>query len=166
MTHADTDNAHPGERRVGGLVLIRNASGHVLLVKPTYKEGWQLVGGGALPDEPPHLAARREAIEETGLADLVPGVLLVVDYIPANPETGAVEGLNFVFDTDPVPDGTTITLPAAKPDEQPELSNWTFVPPAQLGDYCRPYQHRRIIEALEALRDPKRRGYRVEGRTV
>ncbi|WP_329321570.1 NUDIX domain-containing protein [Streptomyces sp. NBC_01262] len=49
MAHADTDNAHPGHRRIGALVLIRDASGHVLLVKPTYKEGWQLVGGGARP---------------------------------------------------------------------------------------------------------------------
>ena len=166
MAHADTDPARPGHRRVGGLVLIRNISGHVLLVKPTDKDGWQLVGGGALPGEPPHLAARREAIEETGLAGLIPGALLIVDYIPANPNTGAAEGLNFVFDADPVPDGTTITLPAAKPGEQPELGNWTFVPPSQLGDYCQPYQHRRIIEALDALHDPNRRGFRVRGRAV
>lgn len=64
--HTDTDNAHPGHRRVGGLLLIRNAHGHVLLVKPSYRDGWQLVGG-AVPNELPHLAARRR-VEETALS--------------------------------------------------------------------------------------------------
>lgn len=166
MAHADTDYARPGHRRIGALVLIRNTAGHVLLVKPNYKEGWQLVGGGAVPDELPHLAARREGMEETGLADLTPGDLLITDYVPANPDTGAVEGINFVFDGGTVPDGTAITLPTAKPGEEPELAEWAFVPPDQLGDYCKPYQRRRITEALAALADPSRRGYRVEGQTV
>ncbi|MER0476915.1 NUDIX hydrolase [Streptomyces sp. Edi2] len=164
--HADTDYAQPGQRRVGALLLIRNPAGHVLLVKPSYKVGWHLVGGGALPDEMPHLAAGREGTEETGMANLVPGDLLITDYVPANPDTGAVEGINLVFDGGTVPDDTTITLPAAKPGEEPELTDWAFVPPGQLGRYCKPYQHRRITEALAALADPSRRGYRVEGQTA
>ena len=166
MAHADTDYAQPGHRRIGALLLIRNRAGHVLLVKPSYKDGWQLAGGGAVPDELPHLAARREGIEETGLADLIPGDLLITDYVPANPGRGAVEGVNFVFDGGTVPDGTGITLPAARPDGKPELTHWAFVPPDRLGDYCKPYQHRRITEALAALADPEQRGYRVQGQTV
>ncbi|MEK8173498.1 NUDIX domain-containing protein [Streptomyces sp. M19] len=69
--HADTDYTRPGHRRIGALLLIRNPAGHVLLVKPSYKPGWLLVGGGAKRDEAPHLAARREAREETGW-DLAP----------------------------------------------------------------------------------------------
>lgn len=166
MTHSDTDYAQPGHRRIGALVLIRNASGHVLLVKPSYKEGWHLVGGGALPNELPHRAARREALEETGLADLVPGDLLITDYMRANPATSAVEGVNFVFDGGTVPDDTVITLPTAKAGEEPELIDWAFVPADRLADYCMPYQMRRVAEALAALADPKRRGYRVEGQVA
>jgi 8-oxo-dGTP pyrophosphatase MutT (NUDIX family) len=166
MAHADTDYAHPGERRIGGLVLLRNTSGDVLLVKPSYKEGYQLVGGGAAPDELPHLAARREAIEETGLTNLVIGDLLVTDYVPANPETGAKEGINFVFDGGVLPDDTDITLPTAKNGQEPELTDWAWVPVRQLADHCGPYQHRRITEALAALANPTKRGYRLEGQTV
>jgi 8-oxo-dGTP diphosphatase len=166
MAHADTNYAQPGHRRIGALLLIRNTAGHVLLVKPSYKPGWVLPGGGAVPDELPHLAARREAIEETGLADLIPGDLLITDYVPANPETGSVEGLNLIFDGGTVPNGTGITLPAARPNEEPELTDWAFVPPNRLPDYCKPYQHRRITAALAGLADPKQRGYRVEGQAV
>ncbi|MFD6329283.1 NUDIX domain-containing protein [Streptomyces niveus] len=166
MIHTDSDPAQPGHRRLGALLLILNASGHVLLVKPTYREGWQLPGGSATPNEEPHLAALRECTEETGLQDRVVGDQLITDYVRANPDTGSVEGLNLVFDGGTVPDDTPITLPAAEPGREPELSDCAFVPADRLGDYCQPYQHRRITEALAALADPTRRGYRVEGRTV
>ena len=166
MAHADTDYRSPGQRRVGAQLLIRNSAGHVLLVQPNYKDGMILVGGGALPDEPPHLAARREGIEETGLAKLAAGDLLIVDYVRANTATGSVEGINFVFDGGIIPDDASITLPAAEQGEEPELSGWRFVPFYQLGDHCLPYQQRRITEALAAVADPARRGYRVEGQNV
>ncbi|MFI0983606.1 NUDIX domain-containing protein [Streptomyces sp. NPDC021093] len=73
-------------------------TGDVLLVQPSYKKGFQLVGGGAMPDEEPQHAAYREAVEETGIPHLTVGDLLLVDYIPTNPKTGAAEGLNLVFD--------------------------------------------------------------------
>lgn len=85
-----------------------------MLVKPSYKEGWLLPGGGAVSDEMPHVAARREAAEGTGLSDLVPGDLLITDYVRANSANGAVEGVNFVFDGGVIPEGSVITLPAAK----------------------------------------------------
>ncbi|MFG3026660.1 NUDIX domain-containing protein [Streptomyces sp. NPDC048254] len=166
MAHVDTDCTHPGERRLGALLLIRDAAGHVLLVKPSYKDGWQLPGGGALPNEMPHLAARREGVEETGLTGLRPGDLLITDYVPANPALGAVEGINLVFDGGIVPGDTVIVLPAARPGTEPELVDWAFVSPQQLGEFCKPYQKRRIQEALAALADPSRRGYRVEGQMV
>ena len=59
----------PSERTVGvaGFVLpVRD--GEVLLARHTYGPAlWALVGGMALPGEPVHEAARREALEETGL---------------------------------------------------------------------------------------------------
>lgn len=166
MIHTDNNPAQPGHRRLGALLLILNTSGHVLLVKPTYREGWQLPGGGAVPNEEPHLAALREGTEETGLSEIVLGDQLITDYVRANPRTGSVEGLNLVFDGGTVPDNTRITLPAAEPGRELELSDWAFVPAGRLGDYCQPYQQRRISESLAALADPARRGYRVEGRII
>ncbi|WP_433547142.1 NUDIX domain-containing protein [Streptomyces sp. CA-294286] len=164
MPHTDTDYTRPGHRRIGCLALIRNPAGDVLIVHPTNKEGAQLVGGGAKPNEAPHHAAYREAVEETGLTSLVIGDLLVVDYIPAaNAETGSVEGYNLVFDAGVIEHNTQITLPPAEEGREPELSGWTFCPPFTLDGFCAPYQARRIREALNALADPSRRGLRIEG---
>lgn len=167
MAHADTDYARPARRRVGALLLIRNQSGHILIVQPSYKDGWHLVGGGALPKEAPHKAALRESVEETSLTGLTVGDLLLADYIPAEEDDTSAEGLNFVFDGGVVPDGTTITLPPALPGhEKPELIGWEFVSPDRLDDYCLPHQRQRITEALAALHDPAQRGYRVRGHRI
>ncbi|MEU2725710.1 NUDIX hydrolase [Streptomyces smyrnaeus] len=164
--HTDHDNQQPGHRRVGALLLIRNLGGDVLLVKPSYREHWQLVGGGVRPNELPPHAALREGAEEIGIADLEVGDLLVVDHIAANPGSGAVEGLNFVFDGGVLPGDAPIILPDPAPGEEPELTDWKFVPRTQLTYYCNPVQHRRICEALAALADPSQRAYLAEGRPV
>jgi 8-oxo-dGTP pyrophosphatase MutT (NUDIX family) len=163
VTHSGTDYNRPGQRRIGCLALIRNTGGDVLLVKPSYKEGHILVGGGAQPDEEPHHAAYREAVEETGLTQLTIDGLLLVDYIPANPTSGSVEGYNLVFDAGEITDDAAITLPAGLPGQQPELTDWVFCPPDQLDTYCEPYQARRITQALAALDYPSRRGLCIEG---
>jgi len=113
--HKDTDFSHPPRRRIGALALIRDESGAVLMVRPTYKNDgkFQLPGGCALADEFPHVACAREVTEETGLAAFEPGRLLVIDCIPRNPETGAAEGINFVYYGGEVPNGAEIVLPDA-----------------------------------------------------
>ncbi|MFE0765343.1 NUDIX domain-containing protein [Streptomyces smyrnaeus] len=164
--HTDHDNQQPGHRRVGALLLIRSPEGDVLLVKPSYRTHWQLVGGGVRPNELPPHAALREGTEEIGIADLEVGDLLVVDHIAANPDSGAVEGLNFVFDGGVLPGDAPIILPDPAPGEEPELTDWKFVPRNQLTYYCNPVQHRRICEALAALADPSQRAYLAEGQPV
>lgn len=52
-------NATQARKRVAADVLIRDASGRVLLVNPTYKPGWDLPGGMVEANEPPHAAAIR-----------------------------------------------------------------------------------------------------------
>ncbi|WP_225842123.1 NUDIX domain-containing protein [Streptomyces albus] len=164
--HSDTDSREPGHRRIGCLLLIRNSSGRVLLVKPSYRPTWQPVGGGAQPDETPWEAARREAAEETGIPDPHVGDLLIVDYTPRSPVTGTVEGYNFLFDGGVLPDGTDIVLPDARPGQHRELTDWQFVPPERLGDYCNAAQHRRMAAALKALADPRLRRILIEGQPV
>jgi len=93
VTTAETRFATP---RVAAGVLIEDGRGFVLLVKPTYKEDWDLPGGYVEEGESPREAARREVREELGL-DIEPGALLVVDWAP-HPDEG--DKLLFIFDGD------------------------------------------------------------------
>jgi 8-oxo-dGTP diphosphatase len=80
--------------RVAAGALVRDPAGRVLLVRPTYKAGWDVPGGYVEPGETPSQACRRELDEEIGLR-LRPGRLLVVDWAP-HPEEG--DKVLFVFD--------------------------------------------------------------------
>lgn len=80
--------------RVAAGMLFRDTDDRLLLVKPTYKEGWDIPGGYVEPDETPAQAAAREVSEELGLQRSV-GRLLVVDWAP-HPQEG--DKLLFVFD--------------------------------------------------------------------
>jgi 8-oxo-dGTP diphosphatase len=60
--------------------LFFDEQGRLLLVKPNYKDGWEIPGGIVEQDESPLEAWRREILEELGL-ELKPGRLLVVDYL-------------------------------------------------------------------------------------
>ena len=80
--------------RTAAGVLVRDVGGRVLLVKPSYKDGWDIPGGYVEPGESPKQAARREVSEELGI-DLAIGRLLVVDWAP-HPNEG--DKLLFIFD--------------------------------------------------------------------
>src|SRR3954468_12924068 len=80
--------------RVAAGVLVHDEQGSVLMVRPTYKDGWDIPGGYVEPDESPAQAAEREVAEELGLRR-TPGRLLVVDWAP-HPAEG--DKLLFVFD--------------------------------------------------------------------
>ena len=82
------------KKHVGASVLVFNKNKQLLIVKPTYKEGWSMPGGGVELDESPQTAASRETKEEIGL-DLRDITLICVNYTSAQgikPET-----LQFVF---------------------------------------------------------------------
>ena len=49
-----------------GVRILLVKDGQVLLVKPTYQNGWYLIGGGVKRNETLEQAARREAKEEVG----------------------------------------------------------------------------------------------------
>ncbi len=76
-------------------MLFTDPDGRVLVVKPTYKPRWELPGGAVEDGESPGTAASREVAEELGI-HCVLGVLLAVDYIPA--DEVRTEGLVVVFD--------------------------------------------------------------------
>lgn len=67
--------------RVAAGVLFRDAAGRVLLVKPSYKDGWEIPGGYVEKAESPRSAAVREVQEELGV-HLDVTDLLVLDWAP------------------------------------------------------------------------------------
>jgi 8-oxo-dGTP diphosphatase len=80
--------------RVAAGALFFDDQGRLLLVKPTYKSGWEIPGGYVEPGETPTQACQREAREELGL-ERPAGRALAVDWAPSEKEG---DKLLFIFD--------------------------------------------------------------------
>ena len=134
----------PRKRMAAG-VLFTDALGRVLLVEPTYKEPWEIPGGTVEEGESPYLGATREVTEELGL-DVVPGQLLVVDWVPLSSER--TEGMMFIFDGGTLDQAlaATIQLPAD------ELRSWAWHTMDEAVARLTPLLHRRLVAALLAER--------------
>ncbi|MEV6757259.1 NUDIX hydrolase [Streptomyces sp. NPDC051214] len=142
--HLAEGNAKQARKRVSADVLFRDEGGRVLLVKPTYKEAWDLPGGMAEANESPQDAARRELSEELGLTAQI-GRLLCVDWVA--PHGPWDDQLAFIFD------GGTLT-PEATANLHPqdhELSACEFFSPYEALRQLPPRTRRRATQALEAL---------------
>jgi 8-oxo-dGTP diphosphatase len=112
--------------RVAAGVLFRHPDGRVLLVKPTYKDGWEIPGGYVETGESPRAAAVREVHEVLGLdGDL--GPMLALDWAP-HPAEG--DKLLLIFDGGQLDDPTVSGLALA----QHEISDAAFFPVDRLFD--------------------------------
>ena len=68
---------------VGAICFIERPDGAILFVRTAYRERWGVPGGLLKRGEDPSAAARREVLEEVGLAiDLIGEPALVVDSAP------------------------------------------------------------------------------------
>jgi 8-oxo-dGTP pyrophosphatase MutT (NUDIX family) len=126
--------------------LLRDEEDRVLLVEPAYKDYWEIPGGAVEADESPYAAVVREISEELGLA-LTPGRLLVVDWVP--PEPDRTESVCFVFDGGVLGAAAQVTI---QMNEQ-ELRSWAWSTPAQARDRLPGLQARRVQAALPTVRD-------------
>ncbi|KAF4407970.1 NUDIX domain-containing protein [Streptomyces lycii] len=148
MGHRPTDYTNPPPRRLGAVVLVRDSGRRTLPVHLTCKDGWILPGGSADAGGSIAEAASRELKEETGLVREVTH-FPALDQVPANPETGSIEGLYVVCD------GGVLTEEEAKAvaipsDTGGELSACAWVSVGELDGYAKPYQSRRSAQALTA----------------
>lgn len=55
------------KKKVAVKVVIKSGKGNILLVKPDYKDTWQMPGGNVDANEDPKFTAIREVKEETGV---------------------------------------------------------------------------------------------------
>ncbi|MGI9451938.1 MAG: NUDIX domain-containing protein, partial [Geminicoccaceae bacterium] len=56
------------KKRLASAVLLFDHAGRLLLVKPSYRDEWLIPGGLVEKNESPWTAARRETLEEIGVA--------------------------------------------------------------------------------------------------
>lgn len=129
---------------MGAGVLIRNEEGKILMVRPTYKENFEIPGGVVEADESPLAACKREVEEELGL-DLRVGRLLCIDYYPA--QYPLTESLMFVFDGGVLSDDE-ITL--IKTDAK-ELKGFVFLELNEIEGKTSESLVKRIGQAVEAI---------------
>jgi 8-oxo-dGTP diphosphatase len=129
--------------RMAAGVLFRDEQGRVLLVKPSYKPGWDIPGGYVEPGESPKQAARREVLEELGIEPPI-GRLLVVDWAP-HPNEG--DKVLFIFDGGRLED-RDLSSPA--PDEIEEIRFWAD---GDLHKLLPTRLHNRVARALHANGD-------------
>ncbi|WP_329203241.1 NUDIX hydrolase [Streptomyces sp. NBC_01435] len=126
--------------------VIRDTAGRFLLVKPSYRDYWEVPGGGVELGEDPRQAFQREIEEELGL-NLPPGRLLVVDWVPEQPD-GRPPLCNFIFD------GGLTTKEKAQQQvhlDTDELTEWTLAAPEEWDALLPPHMARRLHACARAL---------------
>lgn len=127
--------------RAAAGAVIRDEQGRVLVVRPTYKNEWELPGGSVEPDESPLSACRRELREEIGFVPPIGG-LLCVDWVSPRPPWDG--GLMFLFD------GGVFSAAQIAGIRLPrdELERFDFVPASGLESVLIPRVARRVLACL------------------
>lgn len=130
-------------KRVSASVVLTNDQKEILIVKPNYRDYWNLPGGVVEENESPLDGALREVSEETDLnLDKLEVSLLGVQYIPAH---GPVfkEFLAFLFD------GGTLSKEQCSriKIQEDELDDYKFIKESELKDYLNIQTYNRISQS-------------------
>jgi 8-oxo-dGTP diphosphatase len=130
------------QKRVAAGAIIRNHRGDMLIVKPTYKEGWLIPGGMATEDELPTETCIREVKEELNIS-IKPGKLLAVDFVQ-----NRSKAILFVFDGGILTKKqiASILLPPK------ELSAFKFVPENEALKLLRPRNAERVPKIMHLIK--------------
>jgi 8-oxo-dGTP diphosphatase len=130
--------------RVAAGALFFDTEDRVLLVRPTYKNHWDIPGGYVEPGESPRAACIREIQEELGLTINV-GPMLVVDWAPAHNEG---DKLLFIFDAGTLTDDQQQHIVF----RDGEIAEGRFIP----ADEVEPYVPARLARRIRTATDGRR----------
>ena len=126
---------------MGAGCLFFDGEGKILIVKPIYRDTWNLPGGVVEANESPRTACIREVKEEISI-EVNPEVLLCIDYTSRNQEV--IESLQFIFS------GGILTQEEIAEIEiaVDEISAYQFLPPKQALTLVSKKLARRIDQCL------------------
>lgn len=124
--------------------LIPNPEGEILILKPSYREGWNIPGGIIEAGESPVSGLIREIREETGLVCVEISQCAVVDHQWVDEGGYMRDSLHFVFHATPLPN----TLCRQISVDGEEIIDWRFVRPEEALDLCQPELAARMRFAL------------------
>lgn len=132
------------KKRISSGALLFDEAGRLLIVNPTYKEGWEIPGGAVEANESPLACCIREVAEELGIT-WRPQRLLVVDF--AQETLQRTESLNFIFYGGVLPTEliTTIRLPFN------ELSEFRLMEPGEALGMFKRRLRRRVARCLPLI---------------
>ncbi len=139
----------PAKRMAAG-VLFSDVLQRVLVVKPTYKSGWEIPGGIVELNESPREAAVREIKEELGIEISSERLsLLLVNYMQAGGKKS--EAIMFIFD------GGILNVKEVENivPRCDELEKIAFVDSAELSGLLPPVLCDRMQRAIAAKRDSR-----------
>jgi len=144
MSAVEAPAHNPTRAAMAAGALFVDDADRVMLVKPTYKNFWDIPGGYVEPGESPAEACIREVREELGIEPQI-GRLLVVDWAPTEKEGDKVL---FIFDGGRLTDEQhgAIRIQTA------ELIRYEYVSLSDLARYTIDRLVRRTSAAHQALR--------------
>ena len=126
--------------------MIFDGAGRLLILKPTYKEGWTIPGGQVEEGgESPWEACRRETFEECGLW-VGRSRLACVDFLHPRPRRPG--GMRFLFDCGVVPAGDRARIVV----QEGEIADHRWVVPDEARRLLSGPVGRRVARALGAVR--------------
>lgn len=108
--------------------LIFNEQGKILVVKPSYKQTWNLPGGIIEEEESPQDACKREVLEELGIA-IVPRDLAFVIYESRSEKLH--DNIRFVWKIEKVSPDQIANIKL----QESELADYKFIDLFELNDY-------------------------------
>jgi 8-oxo-dGTP pyrophosphatase MutT (NUDIX family) len=133
-------------KRIAASVILRNKNGEILVVKPNYRDYWNLPGGVVEPNESPTEGVIRESKEEVGIVlqnSLLK--LIAIDYIHERPD-GRKDSIYFEFDGGTLSDDQIANIKL----QESELDEFRFISVGDTGQFLSKWKSKRIQLALNA----------------
>ncbi len=82
---------------VGAACVLENEQKEILIMKPSYREGWLIPGGVLLPMESPKEGCVRKTKEEVGITIVEPTLIGVTHSLRRSDENERYESIHFIF---------------------------------------------------------------------